>query len=297
LILIVTTADHADTHQELPAEDANARVVSYDELASSKKLADATYVFTDLDRLPTWFVLKAALLYRNLKSRGLTVLNDPAKVLGRYGVLRALHRSGFNQFNAYRVEERVMPQRWPVFLRMEGAHSMPLSPLLQNRQQLATAVRRAVSEGFPLTAMLIVEYAGEPAWPGVFRRLSVFKIGDRLIGCPCAHDDNWIVKYGKRGVAPPEAYEEEYAIVESNPFGEAVRPAFEQAGIDYGRVDFGLVQGRPQIFEINTNPQLHLRPDPSPIARRNDSMELFRRNYLEAVMELDRSPSLESQTA
>ena len=86
-----------------------------------------------------------------------------------------------------------------------------------------------------------------------------------------------------RALRRPELYDEEYEFVSTNPFAEALRPVFEIAGVDYGRVDFGLVGGRPQIYEINTNPDIKLRPPPGKVQRREESLELFRANYLEAM--------------
>ena len=82
-------------------------------------------------------------------------------------------------------------------------------------------------------------------------------------------------------------YKEEYEFVSTHQFAEAMRPVFEIAGVEYGRVDFGLVGGRPQIYEINSNPDVKLRPKPSEIALRNKSNDLFRKNYLEAMREID----------
>jgi hypothetical protein len=115
----------------------------------------------------------------------------------------------------------------------------------------------------------------------------VFKVGERLLGYTCAHDDQWLVKYGQPGIAPAELYEEEYSFVADNPFGPAVAPVFELAEVEYGRIDFGLVGGRPQIYEINGNPHVELNPEPSPVDRRNQSYELFKANYLEAMAEID----------
>ena len=75
----------------------------------------------------------------------------------------------------------------------------------------------------------------------------------------------------------------------SNPYGDAMRRVFELANIDYGRVDFGLVGGQPQIYEINSNPDLKLNPKTSPAPRRNESSALFKSNYLEALRALDTS--------
>ena len=106
-------------------------------------------------------------------------------------------------------------------------------------------------------------------------------------GYTCVHEDSWIVKYGKAGVASEDMYEEEHVLVRDNPFAEAVKPAFDLAGIDYGRVDFGLVDGKPQIYEINNNPFVDLSPKREAASRRQESSALFRANYLQAMTEID----------
>ena len=135
--------------------------------------------------------------------------------------------------------------------------------------------------------MLIVEYAAEPVLEGLYRKLSVFRMGDQMVSTTSVHDDKWLVKYGKPEIATPALYDEEYEIVATNPYGDAMRRVFELANIDYGRVDFGLVGGQPQIYEINTNPDLKLNPKPSPAPRRNESSALFKSKYLEALRALD----------
>lgn len=229
------------------------------------------------------------MLYKRLTKAGIRALNDPALFLGRYGLLRGLSRAGINDFNAYRVESAETPSKWPVFLRLEGNHSYPVSGLLHNEQELEDALRRAIDDGAPRSTLLIIEYAAEPVQSGIYRKLSVFRIGDRLLGYTCVHEDNWLVKYGKLGIATPELYDEEYSFVAQNPHAAAVMPAFELAGIEYGRVDFGIVGGRPQIYEINTNPHIDLRPKCVPNVRRGESLSLFRTKYIDAMNAIDDS--------
>lgn len=289
MILIVTTDKYRFTHAALRAESGiEARVISYDDIKEhARTLPIATYVFTDMDRLTPTELYQAAIYYRALREHGQKVLNDPARVLSRFGLLRALNRADINQFDAYRVEDLDEPRQWPVFLRIEGTHADPVSGLLHNREELDAAVKQNVQEGRARSLLLMIEYAAEPVRPGFFRKLSVFRVGDRLLGYTCVHDDQWIVKYGKPAIAPPELYEEEYEFVANSPYAEALRPVFEIAGVEYGRVDFGLVDGRPQIYEINSNPDMKLRPEPSPVPKRNESNALFRANYIAALQAID----------
>lgn len=292
MIIFVATAKHTYTHESVRSESPlDVRIASYYELdASAEKLPHATYVFTDVDRLPADAVMQAAVYYRGLERHGQKVLNDPARIRTRFGLLRALHRAGINDFDAYRVEDMEVPKRWPVFLRLEGNHSKPLSGLLHNADELEQALEENLRKGSPRSAMLIVEYAAEPVRPGLYRKLSVFRVGEQFLGYTCVHDDQWVVKIGKPGIAPPDLYDEEYDLVANNPYAEAMRDVFDIAGVDYGRVDFGLVGGRPEVYEINTNPDVQLSPKPGPVERRNQSVELFRSNYLAALEAIDSPP-------
>jgi hypothetical protein len=242
----------------------------------------ATYVFTDLDRLPLWRVRQAAMIYRQLREGGARVLNDPARVPSRFGLLRGLYRRGINSFNAYRVEEGLIPQRWPVFLRSEGEHTAPLSGLMQDWDQVRRAVDAAVTNGAPVTSLLLVEYAAEPVAPGLFRKLSVFRIGDTYFAAHCVHEGSWLVKYGAKGIASPELYQDELRLIRENPFEAALKPAFELARIEYGRADFGLVDGKVEIYEINTNPHVEF-PTEHPSPFRVESYPMFRDKFYEAL--------------
>jgi len=291
MIIILTTGQHRYTHDSVAAETSvDVQVIGYPEFNRASHAARATYIFTDVDRLAAPALVHAAGAFRELREAGMRVLNDPARMLSRFGLLRALHRAGINQFDAYRVENLEEPRRWPVFLRVEGTHTAPVSDLLHNREELEAAIDKAVGEGHPRTTLLIIEYAAEPVLAGLFRKLSAFRVGDRLLGYTCVHDDQWIVKYGQPAIAPPELYEEEYRFVVECPFADVLLKAFDIAGMDYGRVDYGVVDGRPQIYEINSNPDLKLRPETSPVARRNESNELFTANYLEALKAIDSPP-------
>lgn len=265
-------------------------VVTYDDVLGRRTPRQATHVFTDIDRLPNWRVYEAALMYRKLRDAGIPALNDPARFLGRFGLLRCLNRADINSFDAYRVDELQGPRKWPVFLRLEGDHSAPVSGLLKDQAELNRALENAIESGAPRSALLIIEYAAEPVRPGLYRKLSVFRVGERVLGYTCVHDSNWLVKYGTAGIATADLYNDEYSFVAENPFGAEARKAFDLAGIEYGRVDFGLVDGKPQFYEINSNPYISLETTAPNNARRSESLKVFRRNYIDAMKEIDFAP-------
>jgi hypothetical protein len=97
-----------------------------------------------------------------------------------------------------------------------------------------------------------------------------------------------MAKYGEVGVADQALYDDEHRIVRDNPFGVSVLAAFEIAGVDYGRADFGLVNGRPEIYEINGNPSMS-GPSEHPFPIRVRSMALGNALYLDPLKSLDDS--------
>ena len=288
MIIFVLTAEHLYTLRgavkELPA--VNVSVISYEELFAMRSHPRATYVFTDYDRLPMWRVREAAALYRRLRDSGFRVLNDPARIPSRYGLLRRLHDNGINDFTAYRVEEGVVPRRWPVLLRSEGDHDPPFRELFHSWDEVKHAIDGAVTAGMPLASLLMVEYAAEPVRPNLFRRLSVYRVGDVWFGATCVHEGTWLVKGGVLGIATPELYDDELRIVRDNPFRAAVEPAFALAEIEYGRIDFGLVGGKVQIYEINSNPTISF-PTEHPSPARVESYRIYRQNFLDALIAID----------
>jgi len=62
--------------------------------------------------------------------------------------------------------------------------------------------------------------------------------------------------------------------------------AFDLAGIEYGRADHATVQGRPVIYEINTNPTIG-GPEPQRRQMRADSLAAARRRLAQLLWRID----------
>jgi hypothetical protein len=249
------------------------RMLHYDALFKKSRLPHSTYVFTDMERLGYWDMELAGHLCVQLKNAGLKVLNNPARAKNRYALLKALHETGLNDFNAYRAEAIPTSNRFPVFLRKLQGHALPLSDLLQTREDLEKAIEAAIARGIPIENQIIVEYAGEPVSEGLYRKLAAFRIGEKIVPSICVHDTGWHVKTGKKGIAGEKLYREELEIIQTNPYAEHLRKVFDIAQIQFGRADFGFYRGRIQTFEINTNPVLKaFLPHPSPF--REQSMRI-----------------------
>ena len=97
-----------------------------------------------------------------------------------------------------------MPQRWPVFLRTDGTHAGPLPELYNNDRDLEAGIESAVVQGLPRSRLLAVEFMAEPIRPGLYRKLSCFRVGPASVAHTCVHDTGWIAKHGKLGITPPD---------------------------------------------------------------------------------------------
>ena len=77
-------------------------------------------------------------------------------------------------------------------------------------------------------------------------------------------------------------------MLRQNPYRDELYEAFEVAHITYGRADYGLMDGRVQIYEINTNPMIRqYGPHPFPI--REDSHRLVWQYYLDGLIAIDQN--------
>ena len=234
-------------------------VWSYDRLFRADQVPAATFIFTDHERLYPWEVRLAGRVFRSLQAAGLRCLNDPARVLTRFRLLRALHKAGINPFDVYRADDDPRPRRFPVFIRAEQDHGHPLGGLLQSQQELDAELARIARKGVALTGLVVIEFCAEPFAPGIWRKFGTFRIGERLHMNHHVTQDNWMVKHGTPGLCPDWLYALEYETVVENRYPAAVAEAFRIAGIEYGRADHGMFEGRDVVFEINTNPKIGTR--------------------------------------
>jgi hypothetical protein len=246
-------------------------VENYDQFLRKKEVPCGVYVFTDIERLTPWELRVVAEAYKVLvRDDRCRVLNNPARVMCRYELLRTLREEGINEFDVIRADERRWPERYPVFLRHEQDHGRPLSQgLLHNRQELAAALEKAQADGISLRGVLIVGYAAEAFDGALFRKFNTFRVGSEVFGHHVVVEDSWVVKYGKEGVKFPEEYKVfEQEFVKGNWNGDLLLRIFEIAGIEYGRADWGVVAGKMQVYEINTNPYVSGNPGSANPTRR-----------------------------
>lgn len=239
--------------------EPRVRIVFYDDVLRARELPLGTYIFSDLERLLPAETEIATVVWDQLHAAGARLLNHPKRTLKRYDLLTMLHAKGLNQFRVVRASERHAELKFPVFLREEGDHTGSLTKLLKNRHQLDEALVGATFRKHRLETLLVVEYCDTADANGVYRKYASFVLGDRVVPCHIDCSKAWMVK--DTDIVDASVMAEELNYVQTNPHREWLQETFRLAGVDYGRIDYGLLNGAPQVWEINTNPVVILTPD------------------------------------
>jgi hypothetical protein len=262
MIHFVTTRDHAYTLTHLADRlgRGQCRVHHYERLLHRKRLPAGTWIFTDHERLSAYELDLAARVAARLEKGGARILNHPARVLRRFDMLNALKQAGINRFSVWRAETLPSPGSFPVFIRNEYDHDAGDSPLIPDQAALEARLADLQERGHSLVGKLVIEYAGEEVCPGVWQRLQTYAIGGEIIAHTNVIDFRWHVKdAAELGLVERHPQFEtflanEQEFISGNLHADVLRRAFALARIDYGRADFAIVNGAPQIYEINTNP-------------------------------------------
>ena len=288
MIIFVTTAQHRATIRDLVhlPDPPVMRGWSWEHFFQARHFPRATYILTDFDRLATSDVERAGRFYDELVARGMRVLNDPRLFLPRDVFLRRMHRQGINSFTCWRPAEGEQPDRFPVFLRTIAAHRGVLTDLLNSQPEVDEAIAAAVAKGHPLFDLLVVEYAAAPSAPGRFEKRAAYAIGSSIFPGPIANDDSWVAKFGKLGLATDEAYAAQLQEARDMPHNAHMARVFALAGATFGRIDYSILNGRPEIYELNTNPYFRAFND-HPNADRLATIALEKQRLSAALNQID----------
>lgn len=271
--------------------------LTYEELFFERAGPIGHYIFTDFDRLSR-YELECAAAFADAVHRAapdVRILNHPLKVLERYALLAALHRAGINSFAATRLETGERPPGYPVFIRAEDGYGGPETDLIHNEAEFDAAVADLSQRGLPRRGRLAIGFANERSSDGFFHKYGAFNIAGRIVPHDLMYGRDWVVKIRSSNESRTQTRDREYGnspvgidkelhyIVE-NPHEQALLKAFSIAGIDFGRADYGVVDGRVQIYEINTNPHL---PWHTPTSTRMERRAIVERGLLDGLEAID----------
>jgi hypothetical protein len=184
-----------------------------------------------------------------------------------------LSNTGINTFKAQRAAEASVAVRFPVFVREESNHNGALTGLLTSRRELERALLALRARGFPLTDLLIVEFCDLSDAEGVFRTASAVRLGEHIIPVHLLSGRRWMLKWDESDHGE-RAMQENLEYVLGNPHRAWIRRIFDLAGVDFGRIDYGIRGDTLQAWEINTNPTLGppRGPEPLPFAPKPEAL-------------------------
>lgn len=273
------------------------RMHRYEQLPDRLFLEPGVWIFSDLDELDPAVLALVEKVHDGLVSGGVPVLNDPRRVLRRKKLLEALYRQGLNCFRAAGLDGDLASLRLPVFVRQASDHLGPRTPLIHTRRELDRWIGTLVAWGAPAHDLLVVEFLDTASASGEYRKYAAFVLGGRILPRSVNRSRDWMVKHDSTDFTL-EFQEEELAYVEENPHREALAEVVEVAGIDYGRVDYAVLDGRVQTWEINLCPTIGRGARPSSRERppevqtvRRRAKERFYRDFADAWRRVDRAPS------
>jgi len=227
----------------------NIKVVGYEDLNINQLNTEDTVVFSDIDRCNDQKLETLIQVFNQVKKLGCTILNDPRKVLRRFELVNELTDCNYNCFRLYRPNEADLASiNYPVFLRDEFEHTGPNTSLINNQEELTTALANIDQEG-----MVITEFV-DTSIDSLFHKYGAFIIDGDIIPRHYFVSDKWNVKSSSS--ITEESIRNEIAYLETNPHKELIQKISEITHIDYGRIDYAFFGDQIIVFEINTNPTI-----------------------------------------
>ena len=265
---------------------ANLRAVIYQDVFRSLSVPVGTAIFTDLEFLsPLEREVAASMaLAIGQAAPGTPVLNHPAHACERYELLRRMQLKGASPVTVLRVDSGDMPEKYPVFIRSEDGCAGPETGLIENAERYVEAVAALKRNGKPAKGRIALSYEAVPQPDGYFRKYGVFRVGDHVIPQHILYNRDWVVKSNELG-RQPELVAEELAYMRENPHRELVMDAFDTGELQFGRADFGFMDGRFVLYEINTNPTFPRFQGGSP--ERAERRDMIREQLRQAFAAID----------
>lgn len=272
----------------------------YDDLdGGSIHLAGGAHIFAALDQLTGVQRELVARLWDAHAAAAPHVprLNDPRRVLLRFELLDRLWQEGLNTFRVYHVAQADDVTRFPVFVRHRHRHNGPSTRLVHDHDELRRVLTALRIRGRRMDDHMIVEFCDVSGPDGLYRKYAAFKIGAHMIPSHAFASQKWTVKSQQN--EPTEAsVQEGLQYQRDNPHAAWLTRVFDLAGIDYGRVDYGVLNGVPQVWEINLNATIgraegqsrHTALDPALKALRESGRDTFHAQLRSAFLELDLHP-------
>lgn len=270
------------------------RIQHYERFLACEDPPRGTYILAAIDQLTGSSAELLRRRHAELSGRaGYRFLNHPVQTLRRFDLLVELHKRGLNRHRVLRIGDDLSRLCYPAFVRSETRHTGARTGLIRSERALLAAVTDLVLAGYAPDDLMVVEFSPTAHEDGLFRKYSAFIVGDRIIPRSLARGTDWMLKHAS-GEATEAMAREELNFVTENPHREQLEEIFALAGVGYGRIDYALLDGRVQTWEINLKPTIGRgsrpssgRSDPVMEPLRHRTKEIFYRGFEAALLAMD----------
>lgn len=250
-------------------------VREYESIAPHMRLSGGPHIFSAIDQLSPAQRRAMSDVHDQLRSANAhaRLINEPSRVQLRYQLATTLWQQGINTFRIHRATSASEVTRFPVFLREESRHTGNKSGLLHDAAALYRGLWALRLRGYRLRDLLIVEFCDTKDAAGSYRKYSAFCVGGAIVPAHMMAGPDWMMK-AHRASPDVDLAQQELEFVEQNPHEALLSRVFELAHIQFGRIDYGVLNGVPQVWEINTNPTMGRNPSGSrkPVARNVEAL-------------------------
>jgi len=232
------------------------RILHYENLLAQADFAPGTYILAATDQMDGESLGHLTRVHAALADRpGFRFVNHPTRTLLRLDLLTALHENGYNDFRVAPATGDLDSLRFPVFLRGNTTHDGALTPMLRSRREIDGGITMLTRRGRRLDDILAVEFCDTADEHGIYRKYAAFLVGDRVLPRSLMHGRGWMLKQAETEFTVEHSIEElEY--VRTNPHEEQLSRIARLAGVEYGRIDYAVRNGRVQTWEINLKPTI-----------------------------------------
>ncbi|MBP9855318.1 MAG: hypothetical protein KBD53_10680 [Candidatus Omnitrophica bacterium] len=234
----------------------NILPVTYESFIKKKFFPAGLYIYSDIELLQGSLREEVIRIHQKLsgENKHYRFLNNPSVTLSRYPLLKNLYDIGLNSFNVYPLNENYSNARFPVFLRKANDHRGPQTQLLNSVMETEETLAELRHKNENLEDWMVTEYCHVAGQDGIFRKYAAFIVGETIIPRHVLFGTDWVQKYPKNMQELFLSEEIDFFLL--NPYENELRRIFKAAGIQYGRIDFGILDGKIETWEINTNPMI-----------------------------------------
>ncbi len=263
MIYYFSTTEHLYTMQKFVESwkdrlTVPIEVMSYQELIRRRELERGVYIFADIERLSKGQAQVVGRIWHQLSGQvpAEALMNHPQRSMTRFELLKYAHNHRMNSYNVHRIPKGEYTGAFPMFVRRISEHSGNLTPLLNSQTELDEALAGLPKERAIRRDLMITEFCDISDAKGVYRKYSALRVGDSIVPRSIFFDTKWMQKLGGDTFADnhPYLYDELQSYLEENPHAEELMKVYQAAGLEYGRIDYGVKDGKVQVWEINTNP-------------------------------------------